>query len=77
VIKSRGCGTYGERRGVYRVWLGKHEVKRPLGKPRLGGQENIKMDIQEVEWGMDLNDLAYERYRWRALETGVMNIRVP
>jgi hypothetical protein len=25
----------GERRGVFRVLLGKHEGKRPLGRPRL------------------------------------------
>jgi len=25
--------TYGERRGVYRVLVGKHEEKRPLGRP--------------------------------------------
>jgi len=27
--------TYGERRGVYRVLVGKPEGKRPLGRPRL------------------------------------------
>jgi hypothetical protein len=28
------CSTYGERRGVYRVLVGKPEGKRPLGIPR-------------------------------------------
>jgi len=37
----------GERRGVYRVFMGKPEVKRP----RLRWEENIKMDIQEVGCG--------------------------
>ena len=27
------CSAYGERRGVYRVLVGKPEVKRPLGRP--------------------------------------------
>ena len=27
------CGTYGERRGAYRVLAGKPEGKRPLGRP--------------------------------------------
>jgi hypothetical protein len=36
----------GERRGVYRVLVG-----RPLGRPRRRLEEdNIKMDLQEVGW---------------------------
>ena len=31
--------------------MGKPEGKRPLGRPRSGWEDNIKMDIQEVEWG--------------------------
>ena len=34
----------GERRGVYRVLLGKPEGKRPLGGPRYTWEDNIKMD---------------------------------
>ena len=40
----------GEMRGSYRVLVGKPEVKRPLGRPRRGWDDNIKMDLQEVEW---------------------------
>jgi hypothetical protein len=36
----------GERRGVYRVLMGKLEVKRPLGRPRPRWEANIKMDLQ-------------------------------
>jgi len=32
-----------ERRGVYRVLMGKQEGKRPLGRPRLRWEDNIKM----------------------------------
>ena len=43
-----------ERRGVYRVLVGKPEGKKPLGRPRRGWEDNIKMDLQEMEWmGMD------------------------
>jgi len=37
-----------ERRGVYRVLVGKPEEKRPLGRPRRRCEDNIKMDLQEV-----------------------------
>jgi len=42
------CSVYGERRGLYRVLVGKLEGKRPLGRPRRRWENNIKMDLQEV-----------------------------
>jgi hypothetical protein len=33
----------GERRGVYRVLVGKPEGKKPLGRPRLSREANIKL----------------------------------
>jgi len=39
----------GERRGIYRVLVGKPEGKKPLGTPRLRWEDNIKMDLEEVE----------------------------
>jgi hypothetical protein len=48
------CGTYGGRRGVYRVLVGKPEGKRPLERPRRRWDNNIKKDLQEVRCeGMD------------------------
>jgi hypothetical protein len=41
----------GEERGIYRVLVGKPEGKRPLGRPRLGWEDNIKMDLQAVGCG--------------------------
>jgi hypothetical protein len=38
----------GEERGVYRVLVGKQESKRPLGRPRCGWVDNIRMDLHEV-----------------------------
>ena len=68
----------GERRGVYRVLVGKPEGKRPFGRPRLNWDDNIKMDLQEVGCeGMDWNDLAQDRDRWRPLVNAVMERRVP
>jgi hypothetical protein len=68
----------GERRGVYRVLVGKPEGKIPLGRPRRRWEDNIKMDLQEVGFGgIDWIELAQDRDRWRALVNAVMNLRVP
>jgi hypothetical protein len=54
VIKSRGMrwaghvARMGETRSVYRVLVGKTEGKRP----RLRWEDDIKMDLQEVGWGV-------------------------
>jgi hypothetical protein len=62
----------GERRGVYRVLVGKPEGKRPLGRPRRRWEDNIKMDLQEIRCGsMDWNELAQDRDKWRALVNAV------
>jgi hypothetical protein len=67
----------GERRGVYKIWVGIYESNRPLGRPRRKWQDNIKMDLQEVECeGMDWIELAQDRDRWQALMYAVMNLRV-
>jgi hypothetical protein len=68
----------GERRGVYRVLVGKSEGKRPLARPRRSWEDHIKMDLQDVGCGgMDWIELAKDRDRWRALVNAVMNLRVP
>ena len=41
----------GERRDVYRVLVGKPQGKSQLGKPTRRQEDNIKMCVQEVEWG--------------------------
>ena len=68
----------GERRGVYRVLVGKPEGKRQLGRPRRRWEDKIKLNLQEVGCGsMDWIELAQDRDRWLALVPAVMNLRVP
>jgi len=56
VIKSRrmrwagNVALMGQRRGVYRVSVGKPEGKRPRGRPTRRWNDNIKMDFEEVGW---------------------------
>jgi hypothetical protein len=53
-----------EGRGMYRVLVGKHEGKRPLGRPRCRWEDNIKMDLQEVGCGI------WSGLGWLRIETG-------
>jgi hypothetical protein len=49
----------GERRGAYRILVGRPEGIRPLGKPRHRWKDYITMYLQEVGLGdMDWIDLA-------------------
>ena len=64
----------GERRGEYRVLVGKPEGRRQLGR----WEDNIKTDLHEVGCGgMDSIEEAQDRGRWPALVNAVMNLRVP
>jgi hypothetical protein len=59
------------------VLVGKPERKRPLGRPRCRGEDNIKRDLQEV--GGDCGDWmerAQDRDRWQTLVNTVMNFGV-
>jgi hypothetical protein len=38
----------GNRKGAYRILVGRPEGRRPLGRPRRRWDDNIKMDLQEV-----------------------------
>jgi len=54
----------GDKRGAYRVLMGKHEGKRPLGRPRPRWEGDIKMDIQELGCG------AWTGLIWISIGTG-------
>jgi hypothetical protein len=72
------CGTHGEGRGVYRVLVGRPEEERPLGRPRRGWEDNIKIDLREI--GIDGSKwirLVQNRVQWWAFVNTVMNFRIP
>jgi len=57
VIKSRRMrwarhvARMGERKVMYRVLLGKSVGKRPLGRPEIRREDNIKLALQVMGWG--------------------------
>jgi len=63
----------GERKGEYRILVGKSDGKKLLGRPRRRRKDNIKMNLL----GADLIKLAWHRDRWWLLVNAVMNIWVP
>jgi hypothetical protein len=71
------AASMGNRRGKYRVLVGKPERNRPLRRLRSRWEDNIKMDLQEVGWGgMEWIVLAQDRNMWWALVNAIMNFRV-
>jgi hypothetical protein len=84
VIKSRRLkwaghvARMGEGIGVYRVLVGRPAGKRPLGRPRHRGEDNIKMDLREIGIdGANWIQLVEDRVQWRAFVNTVINLRVP
>jgi hypothetical protein len=82
VIKSKRTKWAGkltrmlESRCVYRVLVGNSVGQRPLGRPRLGWEDNIKMELQEIVCGcVDLIELAQDRDRCWALVNAVMKLQ--
>ena len=68
----------GDRRGVYRITVGKREGKRPPGISRRRWEDNIKMEIQKMRCDcVDCIDLAQDRDRRRAVVNAVTKLRVP
>jgi hypothetical protein len=47
----------GEKMKAYRPLVGKSKGKRPLRRPRLRSEDNVKMNCGEIGWGV-LTELA-------------------
>jgi hypothetical protein len=63
-------------RKVYKVYVGKPEGKRPLGRQRRRWGDGFGMDLTEIGWGsVEWIQLAQDRDRWRAFMNTMMNRR--
>jgi hypothetical protein len=70
--------SWGERRGVYSVLVGRLEGERPLGRPRRRWEDNIKLELTEIGIdGANWIQLAQDRVQLWAFVKMVMNLRVP
>jgi len=74
VIKSRRMwwaghiARMGERWGTRKIFGGKPEWKRPLGRRRHRWKDNITMDLTEMGWEfLELMHLTRYRDQWRTL----------
>jgi hypothetical protein len=64
-------------RKVYKVLARKPERKRPLGRPRRGWYDRIRMDLREISWGsVGWIQLVQKRGRWPASVNTAMNLWV-
>jgi len=67
----------GERLHTNNISTGKHEGKRPLGRPKRR-REDIRMNMREIRWeGVDWIHLLSDRGLWRVLVNTAMRLRVP
>lgn len=61
---------------AYRIWAGKPEGKKPLGRPDCR-QDKVKMYLKDVAWDdVDWVYLANDRDTWRAVVNTVLNLEV-
>jgi hypothetical protein len=77
-MMGRACGLYGRKRGAFKVFVGRPEGNRPLGRHMHRWKDNIKMGLQGGGWGgMDWFYLAEDRDNWLALVNVEMILWVP
>ena len=67
-----------EGRSAFKILTGKPTGKRPLGRPRRGWEDNIRMELEGI--GINTSnwvDSTQDRNYWRALVNVALNLRVP
>jgi hypothetical protein len=48
---GRACSMNGEKSNAYRIFVGKLEGKRPLGRPKRRRVKDVKMNLREIGLG--------------------------
>jgi hypothetical protein len=66
-----------QKRGAYRILVGRPEGRHHLGDSGVDGSIILKWIFKKWDGGMDWIELAQDRDRWWALVNAVMNLRVP
>jgi hypothetical protein len=68
----------GEMINAYKIVIGKHGEKRPLGSHGRRWEDNIRMDLREIESEfVDWMRLAQDKDQSRTVVNTVMNPRIP
>jgi hypothetical protein len=66
-----------EMRNADKIFVGKSEEKRPLGRPRYRWEDNIIKHLWGIEWqDVEWMHLAQDTNQWRAVVNTVINRRV-
>ena len=67
----------GDRTGVYRVFVGRSEGKRALGRPRCRWEDNIKIHLHEMKGDIDCIDVSQATDRCREFVNAAMSVHSP
>ena len=74
---DKACGTYGEMGNVYRIFMGKPEKIRAIGRC-VERWKNIKMDLKDTDLeGTDWINVAQDRDNLWAVVKMVVNLQIP
>jgi len=58
----------GDIRNSYKIFVGKPEGRRPLGRPRCMWEDNTEMDLRNIGYkGVNFTHQAEDRDQWWAL----------
>jgi hypothetical protein len=70
-MENKSCK--GKMRNAYKTLVGKPERKRPLGRCRHRGEENMKMDVKEIGCeDMDWIHIVQNNVLWCILVSAVL-----
>jgi hypothetical protein len=73
----RACNVNAEKKNAYRLWVGKLEKKRPLGRTRYRWVDKVRWILDRMGcYGLDLSGSG-SRLVVGSLMNMVMNLQVP